>query len=368
MPDDNRVLIYGLTGNVDEENLREYEEVGMNGCIVKGRLIADAVRQALQESANRPGQFINLVRQQSDAAAAAAPTSNSQPSSATTSPSQTVTSLQRHSSAEEDEQKLPVRNATALRAIGNAAGPASNDAIGTPRAVHPRQLLRDRFPGSGVMRPGMGLPGAGHETATATSPPANTNTSSNIHSSVAAPSSSSASSGPSELTTPSPGLGVRATSAGQHGPDVLLVEDVRVSQKVAQQALQRAHYKVDVASDGESAVDKYRQHAAQLRIILMDVGLPGITGIEATERIRALEGARVSRPDGEERRVMIFGLTGNVAESNLRQYEQAGMNGCIVKGQLLVDAVKQAVERVERSPGEFVNLSAADANAGGRGR
>ena len=65
---------------------------------------------------------------------------------------------------------------------------------------------------------------------------------------------------------------------------------------------------------------------------------------------------------------MIFGLTGNVAEANLRQYEQAGMNGCIVKGQLLVDAVKQAVDRLDKTPTEFVNLSAADAASAGGGR
>ena len=365
--DDERVLIYGLTGNVDEENLREYEEVGMNGCIVKGRLIADAVRQALQESANRPGQFINMVRQQTDAAAASAPSiaatsaptasaGGDQAPSNSRSPNQIGNSLQqRQAVADEDDEKLPIRNATALRALGASANASSNDAIGTPRAVHPRQLLRERYPGSGVTRPGMGLPSAGQETALV---------------SPVAGSGVGGSSGNSngELTAPSPGLGVRSTSAGLHGPEVLLVEDVRVSQKLAQQALQRAHYKVDVASDGESAVDKYRQHAAQLRIILMDVGLPGITGIEATERIRALEAARLTRGESDERRVMIFGLTGNVAENNLRQYEQAGMNGCIVKGQLLVDAVKQAVERVERNPDDFVNLSAADGAGSAVGR
>ena len=70
---------------------------------------------------------------------------------------------------------------------------------------------------------------------------------------------------------------------------MLLVEDVRVSQKLAQAALTRAHYKVEVASDGESAIEKYRQHAQSLRIILMDVGLPGISGTEAAERIRRMQ-------------------------------------------------------------------------------
>jgi len=136
------------------------------------------------------------------------------------------------------------------------------------------------------------------------------------------------------------------------GPELLLVEDVRVSQKLAQSALTRAHYKVDVASDGESAVEKYKQFSHSIRIILMDVGLPGISGIEATERIRHWQSTQVPNST-----LYIFGLTGNVNESNLREYEKAGMNGCIVKGKLLVDAVKEAVDRVQRQPDVFVNIT-----------
>jgi len=96
----------------------------------------------------------------------------------------------------------------------------------------------------------------------------------------------------------------------------------------------------------------------------MDVGLSGISGIEATEQIRKIErdrreAAEADGSGGNQRDVMIFGLTGNVAESNLRQYEAAGMNGCIVKGKLLVEAVRQAVDRLEREPNVFVNIAGA---------
>lgn len=41
----------------------------------------------------------------------------------------------------------------------------------------------------------------------------------------------------------------------------------------------------------------------------------------------------------------------------MREYEKAGMNGCILKGKLLVDAVKDAVERVQHQPDTFVNIT-----------
>ena len=66
-----------------------------------------------------------------------------------------------------------------------------------------------------------------------------------------------------------------SSSKSSTGPDCLLVEDVRVSQRIAQQALTRAHYKVDVASDGETSVEKFKQHMETLRIVLMDINLPG---------------------------------------------------------------------------------------------
>jgi hypothetical protein len=66
---------------VDESNLRLYEQAGMNGCIVKGRQLGDAVRQAVRMWHERPGTFINLVSSSAfaplPAAASASPASSS---------------------------------------------------------------------------------------------------------------------------------------------------------------------------------------------------------------------------------------------------------------------------------------------------
>lgn len=193
-----------------------------------------------------------------------------------------------------------------------------------------------------------------------------------------------------------------ASTPSASGFDVLLVEDVRVAQRIAARALQSAGYRVDVASSGEAAVERFKLHADSLRIVLMDINLPGMSGVEATEAIRAWErqwlaastrrnsssnssssvaaggdgsaaGADATMlPAGSgllappslisavalaKSPVVIFGLTGNTESGNLRLYEQSGMNGCISKGSILGHAVRAAMESVSRNPGMFIHLS-----------
>jgi len=288
------VWIYGLTGNVSAEDLINYKAAGMNGCILKGKLLADAVRQAMEESQNGV-EFVNLCdKQNSSGRTVIAPTPAPAPKVETKS----------------DLPPGPAGVQAPLQAfkIGHIKSEANG--IGTPRAPEPRSLMKTRFEGSGVRAPGIGLPHAASQ--------------------------------------------VPAAAAAPAGPNLLLVEDVRVSQKIALQALQRAGYKVIAADNGESAVEKYRQHSASLRFVIMDINLPGISGIEATEQIRALEKQQAAAGDTTAP-VAVFGLTGNVDPESMRNYERAGMNGCILKGKVLADALGKAIE--ESQQGKFVNIS-----------
>lgn len=275
------VRIYGLTGDVDASDLAAYQAAGMDGCILKGKLLADAVRQAMEES-NSGVQFVNLCDKQGSKAATPAPKPVVQQAAASSSAA---------------APKVPAFNGSVEQIKVESAGPQQ---FGTPRASQPRQLMQNRYQGSGQVKPGVGLPSAAAAAA-------------------AAP------------TTP---VAV--------GPNMLLVEDVRVSQKIALQALSRAGYKCIAADNGESAVEKYKQHASSFRYIIMDINLPGISGMEATEQIRQLEKTLGSDEEGP---LLIFGLTGNVDPENLTNYEAAGMNGCILKGKVLSEAVKQAIEQ-----------------------
>lgn len=96
---------------------------------------------------------------------------------------------------------------------------------------------------------------------------------------------------------------------------VLLVEDNLVNQKVAAGYLAHLGQDVTVAADGIEALSKVA--SSRFDIVLMDMQMPNMDGIEATRRMRAL--------DGWPSTVPIVALTGNASESDRQSCEQVGM-------------------------------------------
>ncbi len=60
-PSDNAMVILGLTGNVEEENLHEYAKAGMNGCIMKGKLLGEALNEAMAKLEYEPQNFVTAI-------------------------------------------------------------------------------------------------------------------------------------------------------------------------------------------------------------------------------------------------------------------------------------------------------------------
>ena len=65
---------------------------------------------------------------------------------------------------------------------------------------------------------------------------------------------------------------------------ILLVEDNEMNRDMLSRRLEKRGYEVILAQDGEEAVERAEADAPDL--VLMDIGLPGIDGCEATRRIR----------------------------------------------------------------------------------
>jgi CheY-like chemotaxis protein len=101
---------------------------------------------------------------------------------------------------------------------------------------------------------------------------------------------------------------------------VLLVEDEPINQEVSCDLLEAAGLAVDLAADGRAAVDMAR--ANDYALILMDVQLPIMSGIEATRAIRALSGRRATP---------ILAMTANAFTEDRRLCLEAGMNDHVAK-------------------------------------
>jgi CheY-like chemotaxis protein len=103
---------------------------------------------------------------------------------------------------------------------------------------------------------------------------------------------------------------------------ILVAEDSLVNQKLATVLLERLGHEVLVASNGKEAVDLLASHAFDL--VLMDVHMPEMDGLEATEIIRARE-----KETGAH--VPILAMTGDVMQDSAERCRQAGMSAVLAK-------------------------------------
>ncbi|MBF0277455.1 MAG: response regulator [SAR324 cluster bacterium] len=104
------------------------------------------------------------------------------------------------------------------------------------------------------------------------------------------------------------------------GASILLVEDNEINQQVAQEILEGAQLNVDIAVNGEEALEKVKSR--QYDLVLMDIQMPIMDGYEATREIRR---------DPSFQNLPIVAMTANTLAGDQEKSLRSGLNGHIAK-------------------------------------
>jgi len=107
----------------------------------------------------------------------------------------------------------------------------------------------------------------------------------------------------------------------KHSARILLAEDNAVNQKLAKMVLTKAGYQVEVAKNGQEAVEKYTKAPDAFDLIFMDVQMPAMDGIKATKAIR----------DNGFDKIPIVAMTANAMRGDREKCLEAGMDDYIAK-------------------------------------
>ncbi len=109
---------------------------------------------------------------------------------------------------------------------------------------------------------------------------------------------------------------------------ILLAEDNKINQKVAIKTLESFGHTIDLAENGNQVLDKYK--SGSYDIILMDVEMPELDGIEATRLIRKMERERILEGDTKPG-IKIVALTASTTKEDRERCIVSGMDDYISK-------------------------------------
>ena len=102
------------------------------------------------------------------------------------------------------------------------------------------------------------------------------------------------------------------------GVKILVVEDNKINQMITKKILNKMGLHCDVVDNGEAAVEQVKKE--DYKVVLMDIHMPGISGLEATKIIRTFD-----------KELTIFALTAVTLEDKMHEFGEAGFNDIISK-------------------------------------
>jgi PAS domain S-box-containing protein len=139
---------------------------------------------------------------------------------------------------------------------------------------------------------------------------------------------------------------------------ILLAEDNKINQKFATALLSKGGHQIHIAENGHQAVDALRRE--DFDVILMDIQMPELDGIQATRQIRGMSGPKSETP--------IIALTAHALAGAREEYLSAGMNDYISKPvdqTVLLSKLLELARRLDVAEGviaaaETVTMAPAD--------
>lgn len=123
-----------------------------------------------------------------------------------------------------------------------------------------------------------------------------------------------------QFVSEEPQGGIQTNSFADENPlSILIAEDSLLNQKLAERILHKLGYKTDIVADGTQVLDSIR--VKDYNVILMDVRMPEMDGLEATQIIRHME---IEQP-------YIIAMTANSMSEDKEECLNIGMNDYISK-------------------------------------
>ena len=105
---------------------------------------------------------------------------------------------------------------------------------------------------------------------------------------------------------------------------VLLVDDDEMNRFMMTEMLDMLGYTVRQAPDGAAAIRQAQDHAEEIGVILMDIHMPGVSGVDATAQIRGM-------PEHPPAQTPIFAVTADEVWVRAGRQGDAGFSGSISK-------------------------------------
>lgn len=126
----------------------------------------------------------------------------------------------------------------------------------------------------------------------------------------------------------SSGLNKKDVNEELSGSHILLVEDNAINKQVGSELLESYGFIVDLASDGVEAVEKAVEN--EYNLIFMDIHMPKMSGLEATQKIR----------ESGKKDVPIVALTADVLDESIKKFKDVGMNDYLAKPIIVKEMVE----------------------------